>query len=53
MISKERILDIVYKSGLHDLLMESMKSNYKYESLTCNLGCGCKITFEINTDDKS
>jgi hypothetical protein len=50
MIPKERILDIVYKSGLHDLLIESMKNNYKYESLTCNLGYGCKITFEINTD---
>ena len=51
MIPKERILDIVYKSGLHSLLMEYIKNNYKYESLTCNLGYGCKITFEINTDD--
>jgi hypothetical protein len=48
---KERILDIVYKSGLHGLLMEYIKNNYKYESLTCNLGYGCKITFEINTDN--
>lgn len=51
MIPREMLLDIIYKSGLRDLLMEYMKNNYKYESLTWNLGYGCKITFEINTDD--
>lgn len=48
MIPKEKILDIVYKSGLRDLLMDYTVKSYKYESLTCNLGYGCKITFEIN-----
>ena len=51
MIPKEKILDIVYKSGLRDLLMDYTAKSYKYESLTCNLGYGCKITFEINADD--
>ena len=47
-LPKEKILDIVYKSGLYDLLMDCITKTYKYDSLTCNLGYGCKITFEIN-----
>ena len=44
------ILSIIYISGLHKLLLDCAAKSYKYESLTCNLGNGCKITFEINTD---
>jgi hypothetical protein len=45
------ILSIIYNSGLHKLLLDCAAKSYKYESLECNLGNGCKITFEINTDD--
>jgi hypothetical protein len=45
------ILSIVYNSGLHKLLLDYAAKSYKYKSLICNLGNGCKITFEINTDD--
>ena len=44
------ILALIYNSGLYNLLMNCMVKSYKYESLECNLGNGCKITFEINTD---
>ena len=47
------ILSIIYISGLHKLLLDCAAKSYKYESLECNLGNGCKITFEINTDNKS
>ena len=45
------ILALIYNSGLHKLLLDCMAKSYKYESLEYNLGNGCKITFEINTDD--
>lgn len=46
------ILSIIYISRLHKLLLDCAAKSYKYESLECNLGCSCKITFEINTDNK-
>lgn len=48
---ESEILSIIHNSGLYNLLMNCMVKSYKYESLECNLGNGCKITFEINTDD--
>lgn len=45
------ILSIIYGSGLHKLLLDCAAKSCKYESLICNLGYGCKITFEINKDD--
>jgi hypothetical protein len=48
---KNEILSIIHTSGLYNLLMNCMVKSYKYESLECNLGNGCKITFEINIDD--
>ena len=48
---EEIILNTIYKSGLYEILLDCMVKSYKYESLTCNIGYGCKITFEINTDD--
>ena len=45
------ILSIIYNSGLHKLLLDCAAKSYKYESLICNLGYGCKITFEINIDN--
>jgi hypothetical protein len=48
---ENNILGIVYISGLHKLLLDCAAKSCKYESLECNLGNGCKITFEINTDN--
>ena len=48
---ESEILNIIYNSGLYKLLLDCMTKSYKYKSLECNLGNGCKITFEINTDD--
>ena len=48
---ESEILNIIYNSGLHKLLLDCMTKSYKYECLKYNLGNGCKITFEINTDD--
>ena len=45
---ESEILSIIHNSGLYNLLMTCMVKSYKYESLECNLGNGCKITFEIN-----
>ena len=45
------ILSIIYNSGLHKLLLDCMTKSYKHECLKYNLGNGCKIAFEINTDD--
>lgn len=49
---KSDILNIIYNSGLYKLLLDCMTKSYKYESLEYNLGNSCKITFEINTDNK-
>lgn len=51
MIPEDRVYNIIYNSGLYKLLLRCAMRSYKYESLECNLGNGCKITFEINTDD--
>lgn len=50
LLEEDKILNIIHNSGLHKLLLDCAAKNYKYESLECNLGYGCKITFEINTD---
>lgn len=49
-LEANKILNIIHNSGLHKLLLDCMAKSYKYESLECNLGNGCKITFKINTD---
>jgi hypothetical protein len=49
--AESEILNIVYTSGLYKLLLDCATKSYKYKSLEYNLGNGCKITFEINTDD--
>ena len=51
-LEADKILNAIYNSGLYKLLLDYMAKSYEYESLTCNLGNGCKITFEINTDNK-
>ena len=48
--NSQKILDIIQYSELYKLLMDCTSKTYKYESLEYNLGFGCKITFEINTD---
>ena len=49
---ESEILNIIYNSGLYKLLLKCMLKSYEYEYLQCNLGNSCKITFEINTDNK-
>ena len=39
---KNDIFSIVYVSVLHKLLLDCAAKSYKYESLECNLGNGCK-----------
>lgn len=48
----DKILSIIHNSGIYRLLLDCMVKSYEYEFLECNLGNGCKITFEINTDNK-
>ena len=51
-LEADKILNAIYNSGLHKLLLNCMAKSYKYEYLECNLGNGCKTIFEINTDNK-
>lgn len=51
MIPEDKVYNIIYNSELYKLLLRCAMKSCKYESLKCNLGNGCKITFEINADD--
>lgn len=52
MIPEDKVYNIIYNSGLYKLLLKCMIKSHGYEYLQCDLGSGCKITFEINTDNK-